>query len=230
MRRRMEKIKVLALGGSILCPEQIDARFIKRFRKFIYQFLRKKYKFVIVIGGGRIARLFQAAAHAVVPVTDEDKDWLGIHATRLNAHLLRTVFREAADPVVIDDRHRLRRLTHSVTIASGWQPGWSTDYVAAVLAHDFGVEEVIIAGKPDHVYDKDPSLHKTARPVEKLSWAEYRKMIPRKWKPGSHSPVDPVAAEFAAKHNLRAVVLDGRDLKNLARLLEGKRFNGTVIR
>ena len=37
-------------------------------------------------------------------VTDEDKDWIGIHATRLNAHLLRTIFRDVADPVVIDIR------------------------------------------------------------------------------------------------------------------------------
>ncbi len=229
MRRTADKIKVLALGGSILYPEQIDILFIKRFQAFIRQFLRKKYKFIIVVGGGRIARLFQVAAHRAGRITDEDKDWLGIHATRLNAHLLRTIFREVADPVVIDGRYRLRRLTHPVTIASGWRPGWSTDYVAAVLAHDFKAAQVIIAGKPDYVYDRDPARRNGARPLKKLSWPEYRRLIPRKWKPGSHSPVDPVAAEFAAEHGVRAVVLDGKNLKNLKALLNSKDFKGTTI-
>ena len=36
-------------------------------------------------------------------MTNEDLDWLGIHVTRLNAHLLRTVFQDIAHPRVISD-------------------------------------------------------------------------------------------------------------------------------
>ena len=88
-------------------------------------------------------------------MTDEDKDWIGIHATRLNAHLLRTIFRDVADPVVIDIRGKIKKLRAPMTIASGWRPGWSTDYVAMRIAADFGVHEAVIAGKPAHVYNKD---------------------------------------------------------------------------
>jgi uridylate kinase len=54
-------------------------------------------------------------------------------------------------------------------------------------------------------------------------------MIPRKWSPGAHAPVDPVAAQFSDEHHLSAVIVNGRDLTNLRHLLEGKKFNGTVI-
>lgn len=232
------KTIVIALGGSIVYPasDGIDAAFLKKFRQFILKFVRCGRRFVIVVGGGQAARLFQVAAHRVGRVADEDKDWLGIHATRLNAHLLRTIFRDVADPVVVDTRHKIKTLKYPVTVASGWHPGWSTDYVAAVLAYDFRVGEFIVAGKPAYVYDKDPHLFAgrqastPAKALREITWKEYRRLIPRKWKPGLHSPVDPVAAEFSARHGLRAVILNGKDLKNLEALLNNKPFRGTIIR
>lgn len=224
------KTIVIALGGSVVCPDKIDTAFLRKFSQFILRFIRRRRRFIIVVGGGRIARLFQVAAHKVGRIIDEDKDWLGIHATRLNAHLLRTVFRQVADPVVIDRRHRLKKLSYPVTIASGWRPGWSTDYVAAVLAYDFGTKEFIVAGRPAYVYNRDPAKDKRAKILRGLSWQEYRRLIPRKWKPGLHSPVDPVAAEFSARHGLRAVVLNGRNLRNLEWFLTNRSFKGTIIR
>jgi len=235
MKHKFGKTIVIALGGSIIYPDQIDSAFIKKFRTFILRFIKRGYKFVIVVGGGRPARLFQEAAHAVVPVKDEDKDWLGIHATRLNAHLLRTIFREVADPVVIDNRHKIKKLKYPVTVASGWTPGWSTDYISIALAEDFKVKEAIIAGKPAHVYDKDPCLpagRRTtpAKPIHELKWKEYRKLIPAKWKPGFHSPVDPVAARLAGKRGIAAIIVNGKDLKNFEKMISGKEFKGSIIK
>ena len=230
MRPSASKTIVIAFGGSILHPDEIDVLFLKQFAKFVRGAARRGRRLVLVVGGGRLSRRFQDAAGRVARLTNEDKDWIGIHATRLHAHLLRTVFRDIADPVVIDKRHRLKKLTHPVTIASGWRPGWSTDYVAAALAKDFGAREFIVAGKPAHVYDKDPEKHKDSRPLKEISWAHYRKLIPAKWAPGSHAPVDPVAARLAHGAHLAAIIINGKDLKNFARLLEGKPFVGTTIK
>jgi uridylate kinase len=253
MTHRFGRTVVVALGGSIVyphtitgnvprtgakrpspfgvgaCPDGIDVAFVRKFKRFLAPFVRHKVRFVIVIGGGQLSRNFQTAAARVAPVTDEDKDWIGIHATRLNAHLLRTIFREIADPVIIDARHKLPKLTHPVTIASGWRPGWSTDFVAAASAADYGAKEFVVAGKPSHVFDKDPHVHDGAVPFETLSWRDYRKLIPAQWKPGAHAPVDPVAAKFAQKEKLTAVIIDGRNLKNFVNLLNGKEFWGTII-
>lgn len=222
------KTIVIALGGSIVVPGEINTRYLKQFTKFVNRWKRSR-RFLIVVGGGEVARKYQKGAARVLQVTDEDKDWIGIHATRLNAHLLRTVFREVADPVVFDSRKKRRNLRYPVTIASGWHPGWSTDFVAVQLAADFGAGSVIIAGKPSHVYTSDPEKGNGARPIQQLSWREYRRMIPKRWVPGSHFPVDPIAARLAEKEGVSAVILDGRDLKNLDLLLNGRPFRGTII-
>ena len=123
------KTIIIALGGSIIFPENIDIKFLKNFKNFVQKWHRKK-KFIIVIGGGQLCRIYQRAASQITNINNEDRDWLGIHVTRVNAHLLRTIFREIADPVVIDNVDKIKNLKYSVTIASGWKPGWSTDYVA----------------------------------------------------------------------------------------------------
>jgi uridylate kinase len=228
MKYSFSKRIVIALGGSIMYPEDIDSKFIGNFRKFIEEFARKGYKFVIVVGGGRVARLYQEAAGRVASLADEDKDWLGIHATRMNAHLIRTVFRKIANPVIIDTRGKIKELRYAVTVASGWQPGWSTDYVAMALAEDFKASEVVIMGKPDHVYDKDPGAFRNAKPLPEISWEKYRKLIPKKWTPGFHSPVDPVAAKLGEEKKIKALVVSG-DLKNLKRLISGADFKGTLV-
>ena len=63
-------IVVVALGGSIVYPEAIDTAFLRQFKKFVERFLRNNTKFVIVVGGGRLARVFQDAAHDASPLTD----------------------------------------------------------------------------------------------------------------------------------------------------------------
>jgi uridylate kinase len=233
MHYKFSKIVVVALGGSIVHPDAIDTKFLKDFKKFLAPFLRRGTRFVLVVGGGKLARRFQEAAHDVSKLTDEDKDWIGIHATRLNGHLLRTIFRDVADPVMIDTRHRVAVPKYPVTIAAGWRPGWSTDYVAMQLAADFGADEAIIAGKPSHVYSRDPSKKIAGKlppkKFDRMSWGDYRKLIPRKWKPGLHAPVDPVGAALGERAGVRAVIVDGRNLKNFAALLNGNDFQGTII-
>ena len=224
---------VVDLGGSIIypanAPSGIDTRFLQKFKKFLEKYTRKGIKFVLVVGGGNICRVYQKAAMEIAPLDNEDKDWLGIHVTRLNAHFVRTIFRRTANPVVIDARGKIKSLDYPITVGGGWRPGWSTDYVSTALAHDFGCGEVIIAGKPSHVYDKNPDLFKDAKPFTEMTWPEYRKLIPRKWIPGFHSPVDPVAARFADENKIKAIIMDGRDLKNFDVLLGGKEFKGTII-
>lgn len=220
---------MVALGGSIVHPDAIDVEFLKKFKRFLAPFVKDGTQFVLVVGGGKLARRFQEAAHKVSKLTDDDKDWIGIHATRLNGHLLRTIFRDIADPVMMDVRGRIEKLKYPVTIAAGWRPGWSTDYVAIRIAADFGIKEVVIAGKPSHVYDKDPAKYIRARSFTGLGWHEYRDLIPKKWAPGLNAPVDPVGAALAEQEHIKAIVIDGRKLDNFRKLLKGKEFQGTIV-
>src|SRR3989344_8973609 len=98
----MQKTYIISLGGSLVVPPAgIDYKFLKKFRELILDQVKKGKKFFLIIGGGVTARNYIAAADKVLKITDEDRDWLGIHSTRLNAHLLRTVFRDVAHPEII---------------------------------------------------------------------------------------------------------------------------------
>lgn len=244
MKHRFGKLVVISLGGSILYnPPQsnkkvqpkhsihaeLDLNFLKKFNKFLRKFIRKGFRFIVVVGGGRLCRHFQDAAATLASISDIDKDWIGIHATRLNAQLLGSMLRDVSDPVIFDCRHKTNKLKYPITVASGWRPGWSTDYVSIALAYDFKASEVIVAGKPSHVYEADPVHNRKAKPIEQISWTDYRKLVPKKWIPGFSSPVDPVAAKLAQKEKVKAIIINGKNLKNFDNLLQGKAFQGTMI-
>ena len=221
---------IIALGGSIIVPGKINVPFLKDFRKFIFEKIKKGKKFIIVTGGGKTARNFQKAASEIIKITADDLDWIGIHSTRLNAHLLRTIFRKKACPIVLDNPYKPLKTRRKIIVASGWRPGWSTDYIAVLLAKRFHQKEVIIASRIGYVYDNYNQLNgKLRKKVEKLSWSKYRKLIGSSWKPGMPSPVDPIAARLSQKLRLKAVIIKANKLKNLENLLEGKEFKGTVI-
>ncbi|OGZ57183.1 MAG: hypothetical protein A3F94_01015 [Candidatus Spechtbacteria bacterium RIFCSPLOWO2_12_FULL_38_22] len=231
----MKNFIVISLGGSIVVSRKIQTDYLKRFYDFIVDQIASGKKFMIIVGGGSTARKYQDAAASVVNVTDEDKDWIGIHSTRLNAHLLRTVFRKFAYPKILTnynkpiDKRDLEK--YALFVASGSRPGWSTDYVAFQLSRRFKAKEVLIATKIPYVYDKDISQHKNARPLKNLTWAQYKKLLPSDtWIPGMRAPVDPIATEFASKNKLRCVLLRGTNIKNLKNYFEGKNFEGTVIK
>ena len=91
---------VLSVGGSIISPDKPDYFFLKEFKNFVIKNL-DKYKFIIVTGGGKTNFYYNEAAKRVSKITDEDLDWLGIAATRLNAELLRIIFGDSAYSKVI---------------------------------------------------------------------------------------------------------------------------------
>ena len=220
---------VISLGGSLVVPEEIDVPFLKRFHSLILRHVRKGSRFIIIVGGGRTCRKYQAAARKVTRLASEDVDWIGIHSTRLNAHLLRTVFREVAHPVIIKDPTERIRTEKKVIIAAGWKPGCSTDYDAVLLARNFKSRTILNLSDIDYVYDKDPDLHRNARPIRRISWKDFRKIVGNRWDPGLNKPFDPVASKEAQGLGLRVAIMNGRKLDNLEGFLAGRKFRGTIV-
>lgn len=229
------KFFIIALGGSLIAPQpgEINTAFLKKFRTLILRFVRRGYRFIIVAGGGKTARMYQQSAAKIGRLSFEDSDWLGIHATRLNAHLLRTIFRKWACPIVIDNPTKKYPqsdiLKYPLVIASGWKPGWSTDYIAVLLAKRFRVKKILDAGNIPYVFTRDNKKYKNAKPISKITWREYQKLVGSRWIPGLSSPIDPIAAKEARKLNIAAIVFLGTNLKNFQNILKGERFQGTII-
>ncbi len=225
---------VISLGGSIVVPSGgVDTEFIRRFYELIMSHVEKGRRFVIIVGGGATAREYIGAAGKIdSSIPNDDKDWLGIHSTRLNAHLLRTVFRKVAHPRVNDNPHEFEEFANcdeAVIIGSGYRPGFSTDFDAVVLGYNLGADTVVNLSNINFVYDKDPNKFADAVKKEELTWSEYRSFIASEWTPGLHAPIDPVAAKFADEHNMRIAMIKGDNLGNLAQYLKAGEFIGTRI-
>jgi uridylate kinase len=227
-----KKTVIISLGGSLIVPDEIDWKFVKNFKKLIEKYIRKKYKFIIITGGGKTAREYIEAASKIGGITDDDKDWIGIHATRMNAHFMRTVLRKYAHPRINKNPHGLEdfyNFKESVLIAAGWRPGFSTDYDAVVIARYFKVKNIINFSNIDYVFDKDPRKFKNAKPIKNISWKDFCKMVGSKWSPGLNAPFDPIASKLADENKLEVVIMNGKNMKNLENYLNGRKFKGTII-
>lgn len=223
----MVKTFVISVGGSLIVPNEIDVLFLKSLKNLVIK--NSEYRFIFVTGGGSTARRYIGAASKVTRLSDDDKDWLGIHSTRLNAHLFRTIFRGLAYERVLKNYEEKIRTNKRVIIASGWRPGHSTDYDAVQFAQLYKEKLVINLTNTDYVYDKDPAKFPDAKPFKDLTWKEYFKLVPRTWKPGMHAPFDVLASNFAAKHDITVVQINGRKIAELQNFLDRKSFVGTVI-
>lgn len=224
---------VLSLGGSLVVPNTgIDTQFLKDFNKFIrHQISAKKRRFFIVVGGGTTTRQYQKAATEVRGdnISDVDLDWLGIHATRLNAQLVRTIFQDIADPRVIKHYEIILKIDKPVAIAAGWKPGRSSDFGAITICQDYNVKTAINMTNIDKVYTKDPKKFPDATPIDRISWKEYSKIIPQKWTPGMNVPFDPIASKLAQEEGVTVKILNGANLDNLEKALDDKPFSGSTI-
>jgi uridylate kinase len=223
---------VMSVGGSLIVPREIDVTFLTNLKGFIdMETTTKGRRFIIIAGGGRTARNYQEAAGAVSDLNPNDLDWMGIHATRLNGHLLRTLFRDVAHPVVITNPDEITDVPADVpvVIAAGYRPGSSTDLRAIQIAEKIGATKVINLSNIDYVYTADPRVDPDAEKIETISWAEFRKIIPENWDPGLSSPFDPIAAKNAERDNIEVSIINGVSLDEVVKYLDGVPFKGTRI-
>lgn len=233
VNRYKDKI-IISVGGSLVVPNGgVDTNFLSKFNAFIRKQLakNKNRQFFLIIGGGTTARHYRDAGRTVLghELTHDDLDWIGIHATKLNAHLVRTIFRDIAHPYILKHYEIIRKVTEPVVVAAGWKPGWSTDYDAVLLCEDYGAKTVINLSNIDKVYNKDPRQFKDARSYDRISWNAFRKIVGDKWIPGTNAPFDPVAAKKAQDLGIKVVVLNGANFENMENYFNGKKFVGTTI-
>ncbi len=230
-----KEIIVISLGGSLIVPDKIDWRFLKKFRALIIKEIKNGRKFVLITGGGKTARKYQQAASKAAHLTNDDRDWIGVHSTRLNGHLIKTIFRDYAHPRINknprtkEDLKKHFKKGEGIMVAAGWRPGWSTDYVATILAERLDAKTLINLSNVKYVCDKDPNKYKDAKKFENMNWKEFRKLVGNKWDPGANVPFDPVAAKHAQKTGLKVIIAEGRNIKNLEKIFKGEKFQGTII-
>ncbi len=225
-------VQVISLGGSMIVPGEVDVEFLKNFYRTIDSYLSEKEsrRIIIVCGGGAPARSYQRAYRNVVPRPQSDsEDWIGIAATRLNSELLKQVFSDYCMHPVVTNPTEVSVFPGRVLIASGWKPGFSTDYDAVILAEKFSADSLINLSNIAKAYTDDPRTNPNAKPIDKISWSGFREIVGETWIPGKNVPFDPIAAKRASEIRLKVIIALGSDMPNLTNILTGKDFEGTVV-
>ena len=98
-----------------------------------------------------------------------------------------------------------------------------------MAAKKLGAKKLVNLSNIDYVYTADPKKDPAATKIEKIDWQDFRELIPKEWDPGLSSPFDPVAAKEAQSLHLEVAILNGGNLDEFEKYLDGAAFAGTTI-
>ncbi len=224
-------MKILSVGGSIIIPQTgFNLDFLKKFRALLLKRVTQGERFIIVTGGGSIARTYQNGARLLGKPTNIDLDWIGIQTTILNAHFMRVLFTGYSYDDVVVNPHKKIKTKKPIIFAGGEKPGCSTDLDAVDFAKTYGAKEILNLSNIDYVFDKDPNKFSDAQRIEDIDWETFqRDVVGYVWDPGKNVPFDPTASTAAAKYKITVSILNGNNLKEVGKALDGKKFKGTKI-
>ncbi|MEK6826094.1 MAG: UMP kinase [Nanoarchaeota archaeon] len=222
-------VKVISLGGSVIVPDEVSYEYLVKFRGLIINH-SKKEKIVIVCGGGHTARIYIKPLQKA-NVNVKLQGLIGIRVTRLNAWLLIDLFKGKSAPVVGKSLNHVKELLkrHKIVISGGlsYDPKSSSDASAVQIANMLNADFINITNVKG-VYDKHPKL-KGAKFIQCMTFNQLYKMTSAiGFKPGQHGILDVHAASLIKKHNIETYIV-GSDLGNLKKILNGKKFVGTII-
>jgi uridylate kinase len=223
----METI-IISLGGSVIISEDADITFFKRLVNLLKK-LSLKYKILIVIGGGKIARKYIILGREL-GLNEEILDDFGIKITRINARFLSSII-EISNKEIPSTTTEAIKIEKPIVIMGGTTPGHSTDLVGAELAEKSGADRFIIATNVDGIYDKDPNKYDDATQLKEITVKELIEKYGTKWNAaGSNIVIDGPALEVIDKIKIPTFIVNGTRLDQLEKAITNQNFEGTRIK
>ncbi len=227
----MKKTLVISLGGSLIVPDEINLKLLEKFKHILNRH-KSNYKFVIVCGGGSIARKYIKALRKSHK-SEYLQSMAGISVTRLNARFLSYFFGKDANEGVPHDMNQVKNLLAKNDFvfcgALRYAPRQTSDSTAAKLANFLNCEFVnltLVQG----LFTANPLTHSQAKFIPEISWENFFNKTSRmKFKPGQHFVLDQEASRIILEKKIPTYIL-GKDLKDLDNFLSNKKFKGTIIR
>ena len=225
-----KEVVVLSLGGSLIIPDNVDIKFLRKFKKVILRNI-KKYRFVIVCGGGGIARKYISALREE-GLNKKLQSFSGISATRMNATFMKYFLNKHPESGIPHTTETLEKYLkkHGVVFCGAleYKQKQTSDSTAASLTRIFRSVFINLTNVPG-LYNKNPKKYKNAKFIREISWKNFHKMASKnKYMPGQHFVLDQTASEIIMKNKIKTYIL-GKDLKQLENVLKGKKFRGTLV-
>lgn len=223
---------VISIGGSIVAPPNLDTTYIDSLARLLVD-LSKTRKIYCVTGGGWIARQYIEAGRQF-GADEEELDLIGIAATRMNAQLLIAALTKYTEvpvrPMASVEATVESSEGYQVSVMGGTYPGHSTDYVGVELAVRSKATRFVNATNVNGVYSADPNLVATAEMYKEISIDALIKMMGVEWKmAGMKTVIDGPALKLIREKRVPTFVVNGKNLPELAKALQGQEHQGTRI-
>jgi len=223
---------VLSMGGSVLVTGDEDERFLPDLATLL-RHVAADFPLIVTAGGGRVARDYIRLGRSL-GLTETELDELGIVVSRLNARMIAAVIGPPCPPHpptsladAVREAHRSR-----IVVLGGTEPGHTTDGVAGLLAERLRAQRLVNATRVPGLFERDPRKDPSARRIDRLDYAGFRKMIDSSvtGSAGQQFVFDRLGLESLARAKIPLRIVQGRDLPNLEHALRGEEFVGTEIR
>ena len=225
-----KEIIVLSLGGSLIVPDSVDYKYLHKFRFFVNKLI-KKYKIVIVTGGGKTARRYIEGLKRE-KVGEVFYSLVGIMATKLNARLIAGIFnlKEQIPDSLVEVKKQLDKKGVVVCGALGFQPDMTSDGDAAEIAEYLKAKIFINLTNVDGLFDKNPLTYKNAKLIKFITYDNFLDRVNEiKYEAGQHFVLDQAAAKIISRSKTKTLIINGNKLENVFNYLNNKKFIGTII-
>lgn len=225
-----KRVIVISLGGSLIVPGEIDFLFLENFKRVLRKHY-KTYKFVVVCGGGAIARKYISALRKEHK-PEMELALAGIRATRMNAIFMIQFFgKEANDKLPVNMEKVEANLHKNKVVFCGalrYAPESTSDGTAAKLANFLNADFINMTNIKG-LYTSNPLTHKNAKFIPRQTWKGFEKRaLAINFQAGQHFVLDQQAAILIRRHKIKTYII-GKELSNLGKILKGNKFVGTTI-
>lgn len=223
------KTYVVSVGGSLIAKEKPDVALIGKLAEKINMLQKEGYRFVIVVGGGKVCRNYIAAAKAL-GASNFIADSIGIAVTRINAMLMIQAL-DNAYPNVLTEVEKSKPILDSgkIPVYGGLLPGITTDCVAALIA-EFLKAEFVNLTNVDGIYSSDPKTNPNAKFYPEITYDRLIALMKlAESKPGQNVVLDLPSCLILKRSKIPAIILNGNDLENFVSAIRGYEYRGTRI-
>jgi uridylate kinase len=225
-----QKKWVISLGGSRIVPDDVDEKFLLKFKRLIEA--HPSHKFVVVTGGGTTARKYISALRKIGKKT-KSQSMEGIAVTRFHAGFMARFFGKEANEEIPKNMKKVRDLLrgNQIVFCGGlrYKKKNTSDGTAAKLAALIKCPFINLTNVKG-LYTSDPKKDKKAKFVSKMTWRKFEEITSKiKYKAGQHFVLDQAGAKIIQKKKVPTYIVGS--LASIDNILKGKRdFGGTLVK
>ena len=226
----MQPTVVLSLGGSLVNPGEPDPQYVA---SLVRMLRTTKYRFGIVVGGGKLARKWADSARKK-GASEFEADEAAIEATKKNAQFVIDIIKKDVNRVVCQtfESAREQHKKHRFVVMGGTIPGITTDSDAVLLAECLGSKRLLNLSNIDGIYNDNPVRNHNAKKFHAMGYQQLIDLAGKNdlRKAGTHFVFDFLACKLIARSKIEAHFVHGRNLLDVRKAIDGRPHGGTVVK